>query len=91
LLGDDSEKLTGLVVCFIGVGEIVGSFSSGALSKIGILRRGPIAAFGLILEMFSYLIILLMIPNHTPKEEVYHIAFIYPNKVVMLYTICAEI
>lgn len=33
--GDDSEKLTGLVVCFIGVGEIVGSFSSGALSKIG--------------------------------------------------------
>ena len=35
-LGADSDKLTGLVVCFIGVGEIVGSLSSGALSKIGI-------------------------------------------------------
>ena len=34
-LGDDADKLTGLVICFIGVGEIIGSFSSGALSKIG--------------------------------------------------------
>jgi hypothetical protein len=34
-LGADSDKLTGLIVCFIGVGEIIGSLLSGFISQIG--------------------------------------------------------
>ena len=49
-LGTDSDRLTGLIVVFIGIGEVSGSFSTGIASKSKMIRRGPIAAFGLIIE-----------------------------------------
>jgi len=49
-LGTDSDRLTGLIVVFIGIGEVLGSFSTGIASKSKAISRGPIAAFGLIIE-----------------------------------------
>ena len=49
-LGADSDRLTGLIVVFVGIGEVTGSFLSGLASNFEKIRRGPIAAFGLIIE-----------------------------------------
>ena len=47
----DSTRLVGLIACLVGAGEVIGSFSSGLLSKIEFCKRGPIAAFGLFIEV----------------------------------------
>ena len=47
----DSTRLVGLIACLVGAGEVIGSFSSGLLAKIEFCKRGPIAAFGLFIEV----------------------------------------
>ena len=76
----DSTRLIGLIACLIGVGEIVGSSASGLISKFESLKRGPIAASGLVLEFFAYFIILLMLPNESTMKNTENEPILRPNE-----------
>ena len=62
-------------------GEIIGSSASGLLSKFELFKRGPIAASGLVLEFFAYVIILLMLPNDSTMHNTYKLPIVSPSEV----------
>ncbi|XP_075212852.1 UNC93-like protein MFSD11 [Lycorma delicatula] len=85
--GSKSKQLVALSGMFISVGEITGGglqiIFNGFLSKIKHKRSGVIV-FGLLIEVISYSLIYINLPNNAVFKETTDISFIEPSEFIAI-------
>ncbi|KAF6202112.1 hypothetical protein GE061_004510 [Apolygus lucorum] len=82
-ISEDPKRLMGLSGLFIGIGEIFGGVVFGLLgAKTVRWGRSPIVILGFVVNVATYFLIFLNIPNEAPLRETHEAAYIQSNPYI---------
>ncbi|XP_077979841.1 UNC93-like protein MFSD11 [Glandiceps talaboti] len=80
---DESKSYIGICGILIGVGEIIGGATFGLFGKrTNHYGRDPIIFLGYFVHMSCFYLIFINLPERSPIEETFEIAYIDPNKYI---------